>query len=79
MIPTTEQISEMTREQLEEAIRLLDQEYGLERTITEFTAEIDLAVNALCDIWYRQDRLTVAEKAEKSHETKAANKEINSH
>jgi hypothetical protein len=54
---TAEQISEMTQEQTEQAILELDRRYGLDRTIKRYTDEVDQAVNVLCDIWQRQERL----------------------
>jgi hypothetical protein len=57
MNPTTEQISEMTMAETESAIADLDRRYGLERTIKHYDEDVESAVNTLCDIWQRQERL----------------------
>jgi len=57
MNPTSEQISEMTMAETESAIADLDRRYGLERTIKHYDEDVESAVNTLCDIWQRQERL----------------------
>jgi hypothetical protein len=57
ILPTAEQISGMTMSETELVIKLLDQHYGLDRTIERYTDEIDAAVNILCDITQRQEQL----------------------
>jgi hypothetical protein len=71
---TVDEISEMTREGVEQAMNELDRKYGLDRTITQYTDDIDRAVNILCDLTRRLEMITAAEGYEKSVATLRANR-----
>ena len=74
MNPTTEQISEMTMAETESAIADLDRRYGLERTIKNYDEDVESAVNTLCDIWQRQERLRHLAGIEQATSTFLANR-----
>lgn len=71
---TTNQIEEMTMAETEQAIADLDRRYGLERTIKNYDDEIESAVNTLCDIWQRQERLRHLAGIEQATATFLANR-----
>lgn len=73
---TTEEISKMTRTEVELAIQQLDRHYDLSRTIVRYTAEVDAVVNTLCDLTGRIEAITAAEGYEKAAETIRANKSL---
>lgn len=75
MNPTTEEISTMTREQVESAIQQLDKEYNLERTIVRYTDDIDAVVNTLCDLNRRIEQINQEEGYQRAAETFRANKQ----
>jgi hypothetical protein len=58
---TSEQIAEMTREQVVEATKKLDKKFNFEKPITAYTHEIDQAVNMLCDLVRRNEILNQQE------------------
>jgi len=70
----TEQIAEMTREEVEAAINKLDGRYNLDRIIVKYTDDIDQVVNVLCDLNRRIETITAAEGYEKAAITLRANK-----
>ena len=71
---STEEISKMTRGQVESAIQQLDRQYDLSRTIVRYTDDIDAVVNTLCELTGRIEAITSAEGYEKAAETIRANK-----
>ena len=75
MNPTTNQIEEMTREQVESAIKKLDEKYDLERTIVRYTDEVDGVVNTLCDLNRRIEVINQEEGYQRAAETFRANKQ----
>jgi hypothetical protein len=75
ILPTPEQISEMTMTETELAIQMLDQHYGLDRPIERYTDDIDAVVNILCDITQRQEQLRHLAGVEAATATYHANRQ----
>ena len=72
---TTEEISKMTRGQVELAIQQLDRQYDLSRTIVRYTDDIDAVVNTLCDLNRRIEVINQEEGYQRAAETFRANKQ----
>ena len=72
---STEEISTMTRAQVESAIQQLDEKYDLEKTIVGYTDEIDTLVNTFCDLNRRIEQINIEEGYERAAETIRANKQ----
>ena len=73
---TKQQIAEMTREQVEQATQQLDKKYKLDKTIKQYTEEIDSVVNMLCDLTRRNEILNQQDGVERAAESNRANRRI---